>query len=180
MPIDIPPATQQPSSPPNRSGEEINGDPTADDHDPRADHTAAEALRSVWDRLAELRIYAGYYLTAQLDRLKLTIRQIVLLAVVGVIAAIAAAGALVAAIVLLLRGIAGGLATLCGHVPWLGDLLCGLLVLGIMAFALWYFVRSFAKASRRATVEKYEREQTRQRTDIGHDVAQRAGETESV
>jgi uncharacterized membrane protein len=180
MPNDVPPVTQQASSPSGRRGKHIDVDATADDQKPRADPAAAEALRSIWDRLAELRIYARYYLTAKLDRLKLTIRQIVLLAIVGVIAVIAAAGAVVTAIVLLLRGMAGGLATLCGHVPWLGDLLCGLLVLGIIVIALWYFLRSFAKASRRATVEKYEREQTRQRADIGHDVAQRAGETESI
>jgi hypothetical protein len=179
MPTDVPPASQEASPPPGRSGQ-TDGDPAADVHNPKADLTAAEVLRMIGERLAELRIYAGYYLAAKLDRLKLTIRQIVLLAIVGLVGVIAAVGAVVTAIVLLLCGIAGGLAALCGHTPWLGDLLCGLLVLGIIAFGLWYFVRSFSKASRQATVDKYEREQAKQRTEIGQDVAQRAGKARPI
>jgi hypothetical protein len=144
------------------------------------EHTVADSFRVVLDRIAELRTYAAYYIGVQLDRLKLTIRQIVLLAVLGVIALLIAAGAAVTAVVLLLQGIAGGLAVLCGNRPWLGDLLCGVLVLGIIVIGLWVGLKNVTRTSRNATVAKYEREQTRQRSDLGIDVEQRAAESKSV
>jgi hypothetical protein len=168
MPVDVPSETA--------SGRE-NGDPP--NGSPAPEHTAADAFRVILDRVAELRTFGAYYVSAKLDRLKLTIRQIVLLAILGLVAVIAAAAVAVTAIVLVLRGMAGGLAVLCGNTPWLGDLLCGVLVLGILIIGLWSFVRSFTKVNRQATVEKYEREQIRQRADLGSDVTQRAQDAKS-
>jgi integral membrane sensor domain MASE1 len=124
----------------SRSGSGGNGHPPGD--------SAAVYLRALSARLAELRAYAGYYLAAKLDRLKLTIRQLVLLTVVGVIGLIAVAAAIVTAVVLLLQGIAGALAEICGHIPWLGDLLCGILVIAVLIIGLWVSVKRFTKMSR--------------------------------
>ena len=71
------------------------------------DESAAASLRTISARLAELRAYAGYFLAAKLDRIKLTIRQLVLAAVVGAVGLVAVVGLVVTAIVLTLRGIAG-------------------------------------------------------------------------
>jgi len=141
--------------------------------DPRAEQSAAESLRAIRARLEELRAYAGYFLAAKLDRLKLTIRQLVLLAAIGVIGLVAVVGVVVTAIVLTLRGIAGALAVICGQGPWLGDLLCGALVLALVMIGLWVGVKRFTRASRESTVRKYESDQRQQRINLGHDVSQR-------
>jgi integral membrane sensor domain MASE1 len=141
----------------------------------RPNDSAAVYLRALSARLAELRGYAGYFLAAKLDRLKLTIRQVVLLTALGIIGLIAVAAAIVTAVVLTLRGIAGALAETCGHIPWLGDLLCGILVLSVLVIGLWVSVKRFTKMSRESTVQKYESDQRKHGFNPGSGVSQPGG-----
>jgi hypothetical protein len=163
----MPPAVQSEASAGSSSEGPRGTNGAKDSH---ADESAASSLGDVSARLAELRAYAGYFLAAKLDRIKLTIRQFVLLAVLGVIGLVAVVGVIITAIVLTLRGIAGGLAEICGNRPWLGDLLCGVLVLAVLAIGLWTAVKGFTRMSRQSTVQKYESDQRTQRADLGADV----------
>jgi hypothetical protein len=164
---------------PETETEQQNGDPPQEAPN-RAEHTAGDAFRVILDRLAELRAHGNYYVSARVDQLKLTGRQIVHFAAFSLIWSIFVAGAAVTAFVLVLQGIAGGLAVLCGHTPWLGDLLCGVLVLGMLFIGLWFFVKGSVKMSRQATMEKYEREQIRQRSEFGRDADQRVRDEKST
>ncbi len=128
----------------------------ADGNGAGAGESAADALRTAWARIAELPAFARYFLAAKIDRLKLTIRQYVMLAALGVLALLAAASAVITAIVLVLQGIAGGLTVLCGHGAWIGDLLCGIIVLGAVGISIRILVTRVTKLSRESTVLKYE------------------------
>ena len=156
---------------PDVHSQDSGSEPTADA--PPDAESAEEALRAVWACLAELRAYAVYFLAAKIDQIRLSIRQLILLAVSCVLLFIAAAGLIVTAIVLLLQGVAGALAALCGQ-RWLGDLLCGVLFLGIITLGLWIGLKRFSKISRDLTVQKYENKQRQQRSDFGRDVGHRA------
>lgn len=146
-----PEAYSKESSPqPSGAGERIEDSGTDNEA------SATDALQMAWARFVELGGYARYFVSAKIDRLKLTIRQYVVLAILAMLGLLAAAGAVVTAIVLALRGVAGGLAVLCGNTPWLGDLLCGVLVLGGVAILLRVALVRVTRMSREATINKYE------------------------
>src|SRR5947208_14581835 len=93
----------------------------------------AEAWRSVVDKLGELGEYAGHYLAAKSDAFKLTMRNVAVMAALGIIGLIAAGGLVVTAVVLLCVGIAHGIAALLGGRMWAGELITGVLLLGLLA-----------------------------------------------
>jgi hypothetical protein len=158
--------------PPDVHSQDVGSKETSDL--PPDAESAAAAMRAVAARLAELRAYAVYYLAAKIDQVRLSIRQLVLAAVLCVLLLIAAAGVIVTAIVLLLEGVAGGVAAICGQ-RWLGDLICGVLFLGIIAIGVWSGLKRFSKMSRQMTVNKYESKQRQQRSEFGQDVGHRTG-----
>src|SRR4051794_6170414 len=69
--------------------------------------TPADAFKSAGARLAELREYAGYFVSAKVDGVKLTFRNIAVYAALGIVAGVVGLGLLVTAAVLLLTGLAG-------------------------------------------------------------------------
>ena len=158
MPPDVYPEASSPSPP--GAGERSNGSASGIGESP------ADSLRMAWIKFIELGEYARYFLAAKVDRLKLTIRQLVVLAILAVLGLVAGAGAVVTAIVLTLRGVAGGLAVLCGDRPWLGDLLCGVLVLAGIAIVLRVSLSRFTTTNRKATVNKYESDQRKERINL--------------
>src|SRR4051794_10920841 len=90
--------------------------------DDEVDPTPASAFTDFADRLAEVREYASYYVKARVDRMKVSVRNIAVMAALGIVGLIAAGALVVTAVVLLCQGIALGLATLFGGRMWLGDL----------------------------------------------------------
>ena len=100
----------------------------------------------------------------------LAVRQAVWAAIGAVVALICLAAVLVTSVVLLLRGVAGALAAICGHIDWLGDLLCGLLVLVFISATIWLMKNRSAAASRLRTMKTYEDLQARERAAYGPEV----------
>jgi len=153
------PDAQSQESAPRSAPDSSPQNSTAQSDSPRAGESPAAAMRDIWARLAELRTYVGDLIALKIDRVKLTIRQLLVLAALGVLAVLAAAGTIITAIVLLLAGIAGALAEICGQRPWLGNLLCGALVLCIVAAGIWIALKRIDSMSREMTVKKYESRQ---------------------
>src|SRR5204863_5692107 len=79
----------------------------------------AEALKDFRKRLGELGEYVSYYFAAKSDAFKLSLKNAVVYAALGVVGLIAAGALLVTAVVLLCTGIAGGLGRLFGERYWL-------------------------------------------------------------
>lgn len=151
--------------------------PTPHPHDEAPADAFKEALRA----LGELRAYIGYFVAAKLDGIKLTLRRIGVMAVVGVIGLLAGGAVVATAAVLFCVGLAQAVATLFAHengVPrvWLGNLIVGLLLLLVIVGGAWFAMSRLIGSSRKATVRKYELRRQRQRADFGHDVLQRASE----
>src|SRR2546430_9649252 len=89
-----------------------------------------------------------------------------------------AGGAIVAtAAGLLIVGFAELLTRLFGGRDWLGDLVAGIVVLGVVAGATWDMMKKLIGSWRTLTIQKYEqRKQTQREQFDGHDVSQRARE----
>jgi hypothetical protein len=136
--------------------------------------TVADSLRDSGRSIAEITHYIGHLICARLDQLKLSIRTLVLYAILGVLGIIVAATVLAVAVVLLFTGIAHGLGAALGGRDWLGDLIVGFVVLGAIALSATLLFSKFKTASRRRTMRKYEERRKQQREQFGHDVADRA------
>jgi len=110
-----------------------------------------------WKDIVALREYAVHYTTARVDTIKYRARRVLIWAAVGLLAATASLIMLITAMVLLLQGVASGLADLLGGRRWAGDLITGsflLIGMGVVVFlAIFVWVRS----SRQKTVKKYDR-----------------------
>jgi hypothetical protein len=139
------------------------------------------AIRDAVAQLGELREYAAYFLATKMDGLKVTVRNILVYAVLGMIGLVAGGAIIVTAAVLVCFGIANALARLSEHVigpswGWLGELIVGLGILGGIAAGVIIAMRKLTNTSRKKLVEKYEQRQRKQQSDFGHDVRERAAE----
>jgi hypothetical protein len=151
------------------------------ENDPaRADRAPADAFKDIGSHLGELKEYASYYLAAKADGIKASVRNLGLYAVLGIVALMAGAAAVVTATVLLLVGIAGAISAIFRSdytLPdrtWIGEITVGLLILGGIGLGTMLFMKKFSAASRERTVKKYESRQQHQRIQYGHDVHERA------
>lgn len=141
----------------------------------------AEAFKEAASRFAELKEYAGYYVAAKADSIKVTLRNIAIYAVLGIVGGIVGLGFLITAVVLLLNGLAGAVGAMFNpDRPWAGDLIVGLLLVGGAAAAVIYGLKSITGSSRKRTIEKYENRKRDERNVYGHDVQDRAAEQERV
>src|SRR5687767_14806600 len=100
--------TQDPTAPGTsssapQSGGRLGPDGLTDEQAP------PEALKDIGKRLSELGEYVSYFLTAKVDGVKLTLRNVGIMAGLGVVGFIAVGGFVVTLMVMLLRGIAYGL-----------------------------------------------------------------------
>jgi hypothetical protein len=118
--------------------------------------SVADAVRQSGRSIAELAKYAGDLVSAKLDQLKLSIRTLILYAVLGVLGLFAAATIVIVSVVLLLVGAAHGLGAALGDREWLGDLILSVVILGAIAISLTLGLNKFKTASRRRTMRKYE------------------------
>jgi len=155
-----------------------NGHGTAD----RAatDETPREALSDAMMRFAELKAYFAQYIAARADGIKLSVRKVVLLAVMGVLGLLVGGAVLVTAAVIIVTGLAQLIGHLLGDRLWAGNLIVGVLVLGLVGLMTWLVVRKMTQASHKATVNRYERRLKQQRVTLdGHDARQRSAEYEA-
>lgn len=127
-------------------------------------------------RLAEIREYAAFLLSAKLDAVKLAVRSAILYAVLGIVALLGVAAAVVTAVVLLLQGAAQGISRALNSGMWAGDLIVAVAVLAIVAIGARIFAAGVTRSSRRTTVEKYESRKRDQRARFGQDVSERAAQ----
>jgi tetrahydromethanopterin S-methyltransferase subunit G len=143
--------------------------------EPVTDENApAEALKDVSTRLSELGEYVSYYLTAKVDGLKATGRNIGIYAALGVVGLIAASAMIMTLVVLTFVGIAHGIGDLLWDKWWLGDLITGVLFLTLLAVGAMIMMKKLTASSRERTVKKYAARQQQERTQFGTDVQQRA------
>jgi len=152
---------------------------SADGRDGTTPHAASagEAVRGITQKLAELGEYAGYFISAKLDGLKVSARNIGIYAVLGVVGLIALLTVVTTAVVMLLVGLAMAIGK--AFEPdqyWAGALIVSVAVLGGLAGGLLFGVKWLTKTSRTALVRKYEERQRQQRLRFGRDVRGREAE----
>jgi phosphotransferase system glucose/maltose/N-acetylglucosamine-specific IIC component len=125
-------------------------------------------------QLDELQAYVLQQWSARTDRVLLGFRRLAVLAVVAAVAVLALAAWIVMAVILLLAGATGGLATVLSGRLWLASLVVGgaamaLVILGVaVVYGVWQ------AASNQRTKRKYEERQREQRRRFGHSAQDRA------
>jgi hypothetical protein len=164
--------TQPPPSSPSGNGRRPEEPlPEDDPHNP-----AARAIHDVPIYIAELKAYARHFISAKIDGVKATVRQMVMYTALGMVALLTTGGVLFAAIFLLLSGLAMGLGRLFGGRYWLGNLVVGVVVLGGVWLGVRMMVKKLIRAGRLKTEQKYDRKQLEERREFGRDVHERAAE----
>jgi hypothetical protein len=144
--------------------------------DEEGKNPAAEAFHRIKGDIDELKAYAGHYIAARIDGIKRTVRNIGLYAALGVLGLIAGGAIVATAAGLLIVGLAELLTWLFGGRAWLGDIVTGLLVLGVIGAGAWWMMNKLTNTWRSQTVKKYEQRKQSQRERFGHDVPGRAAE----
>lgn len=143
---------------------------------PPRDGQPAEQFKFAVNRLAELKEYALYFVTAKLDGIKLSLRNAVIYAGLGIIGALAGGAVIAVAAALLVIGAAHGIGAALGGHAWLGDLIIGVFVLAVVGIGAVMAVKWLTKSFHQQLVNKYQSRQQEQRRTYGHDVQQRANE----
>ena len=134
----------------------------------------SESVRYAVGAFGELKEYFSYYLSAKSDAFKASIRNLGIMAAVGVLALAVAVALVVTATVLLCLGIAQGLAAAMHGTTWAGNLIVGGGLLLILFGGAILASRMLASAARKRTMQKYELRQSQQRQSYGRSVADRA------
>jgi Putative Actinobacterial Holin-X, holin superfamily III len=140
-----------------------------------APHTPAESLRELPGLLGELKAYIGYLISTKVDGIKLSLRNVGIYAALGIVGLIVGGAMLVTAMVLVVVGLSGGLSALIG-IPWLANLIVGVVILGLTAGGIVVGLKRITASSRKQTVAKYEQKRREQHVEQHHDVAERAHE----
>lgn len=125
-------------------------------------------------QLNELQAYLRQQWAARTDRVLLGMRRLIVLAVAGTIALLAMAAWVVTAVVLLLAGATGGLATLMHGRLWLAGLIVGGTAIGLVAVSVAAMYAAWQTASKRRTRKKYEHSQREQQRQFGRSAHERA------
>lgn len=147
---------------------------STEEHDTSA-ADAQEALHALLDQGGELVAYLSHFLSAQVDTLKLSGRQILLWAAIVSLGGVVAVSALAMSVGLLLTGLATGMGLAVGGAMWLGQVIVGLGLLvsfGIVTLIGWSRIQN---RSRTQKVQDYAERQQQQRLQFGRSVADRAG-----
>lgn len=136
-----------------------------------------EALHRLLRQIAELQAYLTHFVSAKVDSVVLSARQLVMWAVLGTVGLLALAGLLITAIVLFLQGASAGLARLFHTGPWLGQLVVGVVIILLLLLGMVLGVRTWQRRWRQQKVQQYDERQLQQRDAFGHSVADRAAGT---
>lgn len=127
-------------------------------------------------QLNELQAYARQQWAARTDRMLLSFRRLAVLAAAGIVALFALAAAVITAVVQVMSGAAGVLATVLGDRLWLANLIVGGTVLALVAIGMVAMYAGWTRASKHRTKQKYERRQQEQRRQFGRSAHDRATE----
>ncbi len=127
---------------------------------------AKETARTLGTHFKELAEYISHYWTAKADAMKLSVRNAILYAALGIIGLFAVIAFAATTIVLLCVGLAHGLGVLIGERYWLGDIVLAVAFLGAMAIGIRIAVDKVTKTSKSATVGKYEQRERAQRKAV--------------
>lgn len=133
-----------------------------------------EAWKAAFSSLGEAKEYASYFVGAKWDAVKVSLRNLAVYAVLGLLGMAVGMAVLATAAVLLLLGLAAALGDLLWDKWWAGALIVSLLILGGLAVGVVVGMKWMTGSSRKRTVDKYERRQREQRHLYGHDVRERA------
>jgi membrane protein implicated in regulation of membrane protease activity len=133
-----------------------------------------EALQRLQQQIAELREYLAHFVSAKVDGIVLSVRQMVMWGVLGVAGLLCLAGLVITAVVLLLDGAATGIALLLGGRLWLGQMIVGGVVLALLTFGMILGMRTWQRRWHQQKVQQYDERQLQQRVTFGHSVADRA------
>jgi hypothetical protein len=144
------------------------------DEDSPAESLEPDALKLLLKQFRELGAYCSYYAAARTDTFKLSLRNTFLRIVLGALAFLALGGVLVTAAWLLANGLAGGLSEIFGGRLWVGNFLAGALLLSGLAAVISGMVLARGRSARNRKVAEYEQRQTRQETEFGRNVSERA------
>jgi hypothetical protein len=136
----------------------------------------AEALRRLQQQVKELQAYVTHFVSAKVDGVVRSARQLALWAALGVVGLTVAVGLVVTAVVLVLVGEADGFALLFGGRWWLGALVVGSGTLVLLALGIFIGMRILHSRWRQQKVQQYDERQLQQQTTFGHSVADRATE----
>jgi hypothetical protein len=115
------------------------------------------AWRAFGLRLPRMRREIARFASAHADRVRGTIRRAAIGAALGVLAAVVGIAVLATAAVLLVNGIAGGLAAAFGGNAWLGNLVAGVGLLLLVGVAIAVLLRRDRTKRMRALAERYAR-----------------------
>ena len=136
--------------------------------------TVSELGSRMMALVGEYKEYAAYYLGTKFDGIKVSLRNMGILAALGVVGLIALSAVVTTAVVLLLVGSAWGLGVLFrgdyGPRIWLGALLVGLVVLGALVAGVIIGMKILTGTFRKAMVNKYEQRKRWQRGQFGRNV----------
>jgi cell division protein FtsW (lipid II flippase) len=146
--------------------------PTPGEQEP----SPAEAFHRLQQQVGELQAYLTHFVSAKIDGLVLSARQLALWAALGVVGLIAAVGLVGTAVVLVLVGAADGFAQLFGGRWWLGALVVGVGTLVLLALGIFIGMRTWQSRWRQQKVQQYDERQLQQHETFGHSVADRATE----
>ncbi len=137
------------------------------------DGSAGRFFRSAFRQLGEVRDYISYYLSARVDKAKVSVRRLVIYAVLGMVGAIAGAALVASAVVLLCWGIAGAFGAIF-QTWWLGYIIMGGLLMILLGLGVWLGLRRMSGQSLKRTAKKYDQRRQDQQTRHGHNVHERA------
>src|SRR5262245_61151862 len=107
----------------------------------------AEALRRLQQQIGALQAYFTHFVSAKVDGLIVSARQLVIWAALGIVGLTALVGLVVTAIVLLLSGAAAGFGLLFGWL-WLGQVVVGGGLLLLLALGIFIGLRIVQNKSR--------------------------------
>lgn len=124
--------------------------------------------------LNELQAYVRQQWAARTDRVLLGVRRLIAMAVVGAVALLALAAWVVGAIVLLLAGLTGGLATVLHGRLWLAGIIVGTSAIVLVGLAVAVFYGAWHAASKRRIHKKYEKARREQERQFGRSAHERA------
>lgn len=136
---------------------------------------SGHSVASVGMRVRELVEFGSYYVTAQIDRAKLTAISIAMFVLVGLILAFVGVAVVLTAGVLLVTGIAGAIGALFNGRLWLGELITSVVILGGLVAGVLVVFKTVLTKSRKKVVAAYEQRKSQQRSDLGTDVDEQAG-----
>jgi hypothetical protein len=162
------------------TGKNPNAGPRFDAGD--AGPSPADAFREAMAKVGEIKEYASYFVTAKVDGVKASVRNVVVYAALGVVGLLVGGAILATAAVLLLTGLAGAINMLFAGTAhperwqWVGALVVSLLVLGGTVAGVMIGLKKVTGGGRRNTVKKYETRQRVQREQFGRDVHDRAAQ----